>query len=91
MNRMARSNRPENLARLRHGWEEVQAEETRLLRAMTIEESLRELLLLQRAFEPQLQRTEALFRVERIAYLEDLQRRLFALDEWKKRRRGSPV
>ena len=91
MVRMARPNKPENLSRLRLGWEEVEAEEVRLLRLMTVEESLRDLLSLQRAFEPQLQRTEALFRSERLAYLEDLQKRLNTLEDWKKRRRGSPV
>ena len=81
----------ENLSRLRHGWEEAQAEKARLLRLLTVEESLRDLLSLQRTFEPQLQRTEALFRAERLAYLEELQKRLITLDNWKKRRRGSPV
>lgn len=71
----------DDLRQLREGWEEVEAEETRLLTQMTIQESLRQLLALQRAFEPHLQRTEALFRAERMAYLEELQRRLAQLDE----------
>ncbi len=68
-----------DLSRVRDGWDEVEAEETRLLRQMTVQESLRHLLALQRAFEPQLQQTEPLFRAERLAYLEELQRRLAML------------
>ena len=90
MDRMAENKKTENLRQLRHGWEEAEAEEVRLLRQLTVEESLRDLLSLQRAFEPQLQRTEAIFRAERLAYLEDLQKRLITLDDWKKRRRDSP-
>ena len=43
--------------------------------------SLRQLLALQRTFEPHLQQTESLFRAERLAYLEELQRRLAQLGE----------
>ncbi|MDY7080139.1 MAG: hypothetical protein SXV54_24930 [Chloroflexota bacterium] len=67
------------LSRVRDGWDEVEVEETRLLRQMTVQESLRHLLTLQRAFEPQLQQTEPLFRADRLAYLEELQRRLATL------------
>ena len=81
----------ENLRRIRDGWDEVEAEETRLLRQMTIKESLGHLLLLQSAFESQLQRTESLFRPERLAYLQDLQNRLSRLANWLKNRRGHPV
>ena len=88
---MAQRREIDNIRQLRHGWEEVEAEEVRLLRLLTVEESLRDLLSLQRAFEYQLQRTEAIFRDKRLAYLEDLQKRLIKLDDWKKKRRGSPV
>jgi hypothetical protein len=71
----------DDLRGVRDGWQEVEAEETRLLSQMTIQDSLRWLLALQRAFEPQLQETEALFRAERLAYLEELQRRLARLGE----------
>lgn len=71
----------DDLSRVRDGWQEVETEETRLLAQMTIQDSLRHLLALQRAFEPHLQQTEALFRAERLAYLEELQRRLAQLDE----------
>ena len=70
-----------SLGRVRDGWDEIEAEETRLLRQMTVQESLRQFLALQRAFEPQLQQTESLFRAERLAYLEELQRRLARLAE----------
>ena len=82
---MAQRNSSKNLSRLRDGWEEVEAEEVRLLRRLSVQQSLRDLLSLQRAFEPQLQRTESMFRAERLAYLEDLQKRLIALEDWKKR------
>ena len=71
-----------DLSRVCDGWDEIEAEETRLLRQMTVQESLRHLLTLQRAFEPQLQQTEELFRAERLAYLEELQRRLGMLARW---------
>jgi len=70
-----------DLSRVREGWDEIEAEETRLLRQMTVQESMRHYAALQRAFEPQLQQTEALFRAERVAYLEELQRTLAKLNE----------
>lgn len=70
-----------DLSRVREGWDEVEETETRLLRQMTTQESLRHYLALQRAFEPQLRATEHLFRAERTAYLEELQRRLAKLNE----------
>ncbi len=79
------------LGRVRDGWDEVEAEETRLLRQMTVQEGLRHLLALQRAFEPQLQQTEEHFRAERLAYLEELQRRLAALTERTEGQRGKPI
>lgn len=71
----------DDLSRVRDGWREVEAEKTRLLTQMSIQDSLRHLLALQRAFEPHLRQTEPLFRADRLAYLEDLQRRLAQLDE----------
>jgi hypothetical protein len=61
-------------------WRAIEAEETRLLAQMTIQDSLRHLLTLHRAFEPHLQETEAIFRAERLAHLAELQRRLAKLD-----------
>jgi hypothetical protein len=55
-------------------------QETRLLREMSVQEGIGHLLALYRAFEPQLQQTETLFRAERMAYLEELQARLLTLE-----------
>ncbi|GAB4533979.1 MAG: hypothetical protein Kow0063_16640 [Anaerolineae bacterium] len=70
-----------DLSQVRTRWQAIEAEERRLLAGMTIQDSLRQWLALQQAFEPQLQETEALFRAGRLAYLEELQRRLACLDE----------
>lgn len=77
-----------NLSRARDGWDEIDVEEIRLLRAMTVEESLGHYLGLQRAFETQLQLTESLFRAQRQGYLQDLQNRLRRLAVWMKKQRG---
>lgn len=69
-------------------WEALRAERIRLLRQMTVQESLQQYLALQRALEPQFQATEALFRPQRMAYLAELQRRLARLDQWLKGQRG---
>ena len=50
---------------MRDGWDEIEAEKTRLLRRMTVEESLDNFIALQRTFEPKLQQAESLFRAER--------------------------
>jgi hypothetical protein len=71
------------LSALREGWEMVEAEETRLLRGMTIQESIRVWLMLQRSFEAQLQQTAALFGPERQAALAQFQARLLRLAEWQ--------
>ncbi|MCS7283036.1 MAG: hypothetical protein NZ769_06790 [Anaerolineae bacterium] len=69
-------------------WKALEAERIRLLRRMTVQESLQQYLALQRALEPQFQATEALFRPQRMAYLAELQRRLARLDQWLKEQRG---
>lgn len=71
-----------DLSAMRMGWEEIEAEEARLLRQMTVQEGIGQLLALHRIFEPQFQQTEALFRPEREAHLRELQRRLRRLAEW---------
>jgi hypothetical protein len=71
----------DDLRQVRARWQAVEAEERHLLSHMTIDDSLRQWLGLQRAFELQLQQTEALFRAGRLAYLEELQRRLARLEE----------
>ncbi len=43
-----------DLSVLRGGWEAIEAEETRLLRALSVQESVRQWLILQHTFEPQL-------------------------------------
>ena len=71
------------LSALRGGWEVVEAEETRLLRRMTIQESVRDWLMLQRSFEAQLQKTATLFGPECRAALAQFQARLHRLAEWQ--------
>lgn len=75
----------QDLKSLREGWEFAEDEETRLLRRMTIQESLRQWAMLQAAFEPQLRATQALFAEERRQALAELQARLRRLAEWQKR------
>ena len=69
------------LSILREGRDAVEADETRLLQSMTIQESVHQSLALQRAFEPQLQQTAALFAPERQAAPAKLQLRLRRLAE----------
>lgn len=68
-----------NLSVLRENWNLAQKEELRLLRAMTVQESLEQWLQLQRAFEWQLQQTAGIFEADRRAALVDLQKRLQCL------------
>ena len=70
-----------DLKSIREGWDQVEIQEARLLRQMSVQESVGYLLALYRAFEPQLQQTEALYRAERMAYLEELQARLLTLEK----------
>lgn len=65
-----------NLRILRDGFDALHREETLSLRAMTIEESIRQWVELQKAFERQLQQTEALFAQDRFDALVELQARL---------------
>jgi len=71
------------LKALREGWDAFPAEETRLLRAMSVGDSMRLLLQLQETFEPQLQETAHLFGPERWAALAELQSRLRRLAQWQ--------
>ena len=66
----------DNLSILREGFDILQREETLLLRAMTIEESIRQWVELQTSFEWQLQQTAALFTRDRHDALAELQARL---------------
>ena len=71
------------LSALREGWEAVEAVETRLLRGLTAQESIRQWLILQRSCEAQLQQTAAIFGPERQAALAQLQARLRRMAEWQ--------
>jgi elongation factor P--beta-lysine ligase len=73
------------LSALRASPNTFEADETRLLQRMTIQESVRQWLTLQLAFEPQLQQTAALFAPERQAALAQLQLSLHRLAEWQER------
>jgi hypothetical protein len=73
----------QGLDTLREGWAEIDEIETRLLRRMTIQESLADWLALQRAFEAQLLETALLFAEERRAALAELQARLRRLADWQ--------
>ena len=70
----------QELGALREGWDAVEAEETRLLQSMTVQESVHQWLALQRTFEPQLQQTAVLFAPERQAALAQLQLRPSSFD-----------
>ena len=72
------------LGTLREGWDALEADEIRLLRRLTVHESIRQWLILQRTFEPQLQETAAIFGSERQTALVQLQSRLRRLAEWQK-------
>ena len=74
-----------NLRRLREvNWAEIEAEETRLLRALTPAEGMREFFLIQAASEYQYQLTEELFQREREAQLILMQTRLALIEERRK-------
>ena len=64
------------LSTLREGWDAFEREETVLLRGLSLAEGVRQWLLLQRAFEAQLNETADIFARERWAALADLQARL---------------
>jgi len=71
------------LSALRESPDTFEADETRLLQRMTIQESVSQWLALQRAFEPQLRQTTTLFAPERQAALAQLQLSLHRLAAWQ--------
>ncbi len=73
----------QELSALRQDQDAFEAEETRLLQTMTVQESVRQWLALQRAFEPQLQQTAVLFAPDQQAALAELQTRLRRLADWQ--------
>ncbi|MCW5859623.1 MAG: hypothetical protein KIS63_15095 [Caldilineales bacterium] len=82
-----------SLRRLRQVWEvdnDLETEETRRLRALTVQEGLQQWLALQRAFEWQLQQTASIFAADRHASLAELQARLQRLAEYQKQH-GQPL
>lgn len=72
-----------DLRRLREGWEDVEAQETQILRALSVEQSIRQYLALQREFEPLLRQTESLYSASRHQAMIELQRRLCSLNQLK--------
>ena len=68
---------------VRTDWQAIEAEETRLLRALSIPAGIEQFLALQREFEPWLQETEPYFRQQRNDALIQLQVRLQQLNERK--------
>lgn len=75
------------LSQVRDGWAELEVVETRLLRDLSIEDGVRQVLALQRGFEAQLQQTEAVFRQPRSQTLIEMQARLATLN----RRNGASM
>lgn len=71
----------EALITLRTKWADVEAEETRLLRAMTVSDGLRELTMLYTAYRSNLE-ADAVEQTERTAALLERQRRLTQLATW---------
>ena len=71
------------LSTLRTRWPEIEAEETRLLREMTIAERLRAFAMLYDAFAPRLNK-DAAYQADREAALIERQRRLVRLAQWLK-------
>jgi hypothetical protein len=74
----------QDLSTLRTRWAEVEAEETRLLREMTIAERLRAFTMLYEAFTPRFRADEPAYLSEREAALIERQRRLVRLAQWLK-------
>lgn len=68
------------LSQARQGWVEIEAQETQLLRQLTVEDGVRKVVVLQDEFEPLLIETEAIFRQSRIDAFVQLQARLAALN-----------
>jgi hypothetical protein len=72
------------LSTLRTRWTEIEAEETRLLREMTVAERLRAFAILYDAFAPRFRAGDPAYSAEREAALIERQSRLVRLAEWLK-------
>jgi hypothetical protein len=64
-------------------WDAIHAEETRLLRALSPQEGMRQFFALMTEFEPWLRETESAFRNERNQAMIELQARLASLNKNK--------
>jgi hypothetical protein len=73
----------QDLSTLRTRWTDIEPEETRLLREMTVAESLRQFALLYEAYAPQLA-NDIDYQAEHEAALIEQQRRLQRLAQWLK-------
>jgi len=73
-----------DLGQVRDGWDEIEAEETRLLREMTIAQGLKIFAVLYDAFAPRFRAEEQIYLAEREAALIERQRRLARLAHWLK-------
>jgi len=69
------------LKRAAVNWDAVRAEETRLLRSISMQEGARQFFALLAEFEPWLQETESLYRDQRNQALIQLQARLASLND----------
>jgi len=71
------------LSAIRAGWKAAEKENIRILRATTVQETVREYLLLRAEFEPWLRLQDAREEEERLTRLTELSNRLSALDRSK--------
>jgi len=74
----------QDLRVLRRTWDDIDAEETRLLRRMTLADGLRMFTLLYEAYASRLRAEEPAYLIEREAALIERQRRLLRLAAWLK-------
>ena len=73
----------------RRKWDEIEAEETRLLREMTVAESVKAFAMLYDAYAPIFRAEEPIYLAEREAALIEQQRRLARLESWLKAHPGA--
>lgn len=72
----------------REKWEAMDRANLRLLREMTIEESVKAYLFLCHSMTPFIEESRDFFLPERRSYLTELQERLRKFGEWKKQQDG---
>lgn len=76
------------LKNISQNWDAIYAEETRLLRALSPQEGVRQFFALMVEFQPWLRETESMFRNERNQALIQLQARLASLNANKSHERS---